>query len=303
LGVIFGAGLFGLCWMDHTTEPRGLILGPLAVVLTWFATREALDLMRRAGARPGGVAVRIAALLPVVLVVLTPLVPLLEGSVPESPNTPGVPALRPEAIFGPALLVGFLICSVSAIQRFDGTRQCAIDFAASVFVVVYIGGTIAALALLRLWNTSSPRDPGLILLVATIFIVKAGDIGAYTIGRQMGRRKLAPRLSPGKTWEGALGAVAFSCLAGMAVLTMTTSENVLTTDNVLAIAPWLGYSIALSVTGMIGDLAESLLKRSASVKDSSTWMPGFGGILDVIDSLLLAAPVSYVCALGGLIAI
>jgi phosphatidate cytidylyltransferase len=202
---------------------------------------------------------------------------------------------------GPALLVGVLLCGLAAIGRFDGTRQAAIDLAASVFAVAYIGGSLAVLALLRLSDAAGATDRGLFLLVATIAIVKAGDTGAYTVGRLIGRRKLAPRLSPGKTWEGAAGAVVFACTAGLFLFLAIRPENAFTQKDVLHLGGWLLASVALAAAGMIGDLVESLLKRSAGVKDSSTWMPGFGGVLDVLDSLLLAAPVAYGLAVVGVI--
>jgi phosphatidate cytidylyltransferase len=299
LGAIFIVAFMGLCWIDHSIQPRGLVLAPLAVILCGVATSETLSLVRAAGARIRGGAVYAGALLPVVVVGFMPLLTTMAHNGPAEPDPTGWATISPGIVVAPALLVGLLICMVAAIKDYDGTPQSARDLSASVFVVVYIGGSVALLAAMRLWKVETERDTGLLLLAVTILIVKSGDIGAYTIGRLFGRRKLAPRLSPGKTWEGAGGAIVFSCLAGLAALAMTARENVFSGKSVLFLAGWLGFCLALSITGMIGDLAESLLKRSASVKDSSAWMPGFGGVLDVLDSLLLAGPVSYACALLG----
>jgi phosphatidate cytidylyltransferase len=213
----------------------------------------------------------------------------------------GTGELRPDSMLVPALLVGVVIAAVAAIVRFDGTPRCAIDFAATSFIATYIGGSLASLAMLRHAFTLANYDLGLILLMATVAVVKAGDIGAYTVGRLIGRRKLAPRLSPGKTWEGALGAVAFSCLAAVVFLAIGSRQNWFVATSVVQVVKWLLFGVALSVAGMVGDLAESLLKRSAGVKDSSTWMPGFGGVLDVLDSLLLSGPVSLGFVLAGII--
>jgi phosphatidate cytidylyltransferase len=118
--------------------------------------------------------------------------------------------------------------------------------------------------------------------------VKCGDIGAYAVGRLFGRTKLAPVLSPGKTIEGSLGGLAFACAA--AYFTFWAMA-----DSTPKRWGWLAYGLLVGTAGMLGDLAESLLKRDAGRKDSSTWMPGFGGVLDILDSVLLAAPVAYLC--------
>jgi phosphatidate cytidylyltransferase len=290
LGAAFTAAFAGIGWLDHVVQPRGLFLGPLAVVLCVLATAEALFLMRAAGAMPSVWATYCGALIPVTTIAATPYLVLLTGT----------EDLRPASMLVPALLAGVVIAAVAAIARFDGTPQCAIDFAATSFVATYIGGSLASLAMLRHYTIAN-YDLGLILLMATVAVVKAGDIGAYTVGRLIGRRKLAPRLSPGKTWEGALGAIAFSCLAGVALLAIGSRQNWFVATSVVQVVKWLLFGVALSVAGMVGDLAESLLKRSAGVKDSSTWMPGFGGVLDVLDSLLLAGPVSLGFVLAGMI--
>jgi phosphatidate cytidylyltransferase len=291
LGVTFSAVLAGICWLDHAAVPRGMFLGPLAVLLCVLATTEALGLLHAAGARPSRWAAYAGAILPVATSAAIPYLDLIFG----------VRSAQPTCMVLPALLCGLIFAAVAAIARFDGSSQSAIDFAATVFVSTYIGGTLAALALLRFATSSDGRDSGLILLIATVAIVKAGDIGAYTVGRLIGRRKLAPRLSPGKTWEGALGAILFSCMAAVVVFAVSSEENSLAAGSVLPIVRWLVCGLALSVAGIVGDLAESLLKRAAGIKDSSTWMPGFGGILDMLDSLLLAAPVAVACVAVGVI--
>lgn len=288
-----------LCWLDHTLQPRGLVLGPVAVLLTILATGEALHLLRAAGARLAAQTVYLGAVLPVIAVASAPFVELWSGTRKDLHAT-DVQHFAGE-LLGPALLLGVAICGIAALRGYDGTRQAAMDFAASVFIVTYIGGALAMLALLRLFSSAGTRDGGLLLIVATVVIVKSGDTGAYTVGRLFGRHKLAPRLSPGKTWEGAIGAVIFSGLAGWVIHWVSRPENVSAQQNVVHLVGWLSCSVALSVIGMVGDLSESLLKRSAAVKDSSTWMPGFGGVLDVLDSLLLSSPIAYWFAWLGLI--
>jgi phosphatidate cytidylyltransferase len=127
-------------------------------------------------------------------------------------------------------------------------------------------------------------DGGPLDFLAFVFVVKCSDIGAYTFGRLFGRHKLAPSVSPGKTWEGLAGAVAAAIVVSLAFAWVLGIMRVW-------LAPVFGASMA--VVGQLSDLSESMLKRDAQQKDSSNRVPGFGGILDVIDSPLFAAPVAY----------
>ena len=124
-----------------------------------------------------------------------------------------------------------------------------------------------------------------------IVVVKMTDIGAYVVGCGFGRTKLIPKVSPAKTWEGCAGGVA-SGLIGAVLVYMFFYQKWGSLDiglyDIILLAP------LLSVFGIIGDLAESLLKRSAGVKDSGSWIQGMGGFLDVLDSLLFTAPILYI---------
>ena len=117
-----------------------------------------------------------------------------------------------------------------------------------------------------------------------------GDIGAYFVGRLMGKRKLIPAVSPKKTVEGALGGLVFSALTGLGVCAYFN----------LPFSPLLAFLIALIVgaSGQVGDLAESALKRTANVKDSGSLLPGHGGMLDRIDSLLFGVPLAHLLFLS-----
>ena len=134
---------------------------------------------------------------------------------------------------------------------------------------------------------------GVAAIVLIITTVKLSDAMAYFVGKAIGSRKIAPKLSPNKTVEGAVGAI-FGGIAGAALIVFVISPLLI---GVTVPKPWwwfLVYGIAVTLAGMVGDLAESLLKRDAQIKDSSSWLPGLGGVLDVIDSLVFAAPVSFV---------
>jgi phosphatidate cytidylyltransferase len=126
--------------------------------------------------------------------------------------------------------------------------------------------------------------------------VWAGDIAALYIGRAFGKRKLAPRLSPGKTWLGSIASILGSMLAAGIVIAISSALTA-RGNTLLHIAQPLWQSLLLAailnIAAQLGDLLESAIKRGAGVKDSGTMLPGHGGILDRIDALLLAAPVLW----------
>ena len=133
-----------------------------------------------------------------------------------------------------------------------------------------------------------PRANGTLYMLYFIIVTKFSDVGAYCVGSVIGKHKMIPRISPGKTWEGFAGAivistgasVAFAHFAGSKLTGMTTLHAVI-------------LGIILSIGAVIGDLIESLFKRESGVKDSGRYLPGIGGILDLLDSLLFNAPLMY----------
>ncbi|MCX7591084.1 MAG: phosphatidate cytidylyltransferase [Kiritimatiellae bacterium] len=131
------------------------------------------------------------------------------------------------------------------------------------------------------------RQASLYLLV----VVKFSDVGALVVGSMIGRHKVMPRISPGKTWEGLLGGVAVAMLASLVFVALGKWHI-----GKLALGAFqaLALGLLLAVAGFWGDLFESLLKRAAGVKDSGTMLPGLGGLLDATDSLLFAVPVLYI---------
>ena len=133
-----------------------------------------------------------------------------------------------------------------------------------------------------------PGIEGHYYLLYFVLVTKFSDTGAYATGTLIGRHKMIPRISPGKTWEGFAGAVVASTLASLLFVHFLGSK--------LAGMNWLHaviLAVILSVTAVIGDLIESLFKREAGVKDSGKFFPGIGGILDLLDSLLFNAPIMY----------
>lgn len=167
-------------------------------------------------------------------------------------------------------------------RRASGIINIRISY--TVFTIVYVGLLPTFLAQIRLCY-------GLPWLIAFIAIVKMGDVGAFTVGKLFGRNKMAPSLSPGKTIEGAVGALLFSI--GTSLLFYFWILPTFGVTELENIGWWIAFGGVLCMLGMLGDLAESLMKRDAEIKDSGTLVPGFGGVLDILDSLLLAAPAAY----------
>jgi len=165
--------------------------------------------------------------------------------------------------------------------------QVMADATASVFCLVYIGFTLLSLPALH----DESNGPSVVTFL--LCAVWAGDTFALYVGRAWGKRKLAPTLSPNKTWEGAIGSMAGSLLAAGLLLYLATLLQ--RRDITLLSYPdetwyWLVLAAVVNVAAQLGDLAESALKRSVGVKDSGALLPGHGGVLDRIDALILAAP-------------
>ncbi len=169
-------------------------------------------------------------------------------------------------------------------------NQVLPDTAQGLFGLIWIVYPLSLIPLL--WKT----EDGPALVVFLMLAVWSGDIAALYVGRAIGRHKLAPRLSPGKTWEGAIASIAGSLLVTVGLLflgdRLTARGNLLLHITEPA---WQTLALAaiLNIAAQIGDLLESAVKRGAGVKDSGTLLPGHGGILDRIDALLLATPVLW----------
>lgn len=182
-----------------------------------------------------------------------------------------------------ALAVIFLACAMYTLFTIKDIQNAAAEAGMLFFGIIYIPCLLGYLVLLR----SQPLGVKWILLI--MFIVMSGDSGAYFIGCRFGKRKLYPAVSPNKSIEGALGGLAGSLL-GVMLAKLIFFAELSTGDAVLA-------ALLIGTLGQIGDLFESLIKRSCGVKDSGTIFPGHGGVLDRLDSIIFAAPAAYYYAL------
>lgn len=189
-----------------------------------------------------------------------------------------------------AWAVSLLVLFFAAALRYEQPGRTMETLGVECLAVSYLGGLLAVTAQLR-WVAGAPF--GYLVLGSLLIGTKGGDIGAYTLGRLFGKRKMVPRLSPGKTWAGAFGAVLFSSLGTWAFLHVATPMFD-SARNPPAPLWSLLYGAVLGVVGLVGDLAESLIKRDVGKKDAAALLPGFGGLLDLIDSVIYAGPVAWV---------
>jgi len=189
-------------------------------------------------------------------------------------------------IFGLFSIILLVFCTFkSPVER------ALADVTSSIFALFYLGLTLIPLPMLR----EASNGPS---LLAFLFLtVWAGDTVAMYAGRRFGRRKMAPNLSPNKTWAGAIGSVVGAIAVAAILLALSSSLAQLNSVRLsFADAPvwyWLVLAVVVNVAAQVGDLVGSALTRSAGVKDSGTLLPGHGGVLDRIDALLLAAPVLW----------
>jgi phosphatidate cytidylyltransferase len=298
-GTLFIAALVLWCWLDAKVTRPGAFLLPLALMLSWLAVGEFLDMLNKRGRYPLPWAVYAGALLTVILSGM----PIFW---PEASRLGSIGQLGWLAI---GLISGLLMAFVGELSRYGGHWHTTLNLGLSMLGVTYVGGLMGFIVQLRL--LPSERDGnsgswGMLAIVSLIATVKMSDTGQYTAGRLWGRHKLAPTVSPGKTWEGAAGGLVFAVATAWLLFALSnryfadsTNETPPLIQSVMGGIRITLFAVAVAAAGLVGDLAESMLKRDAEVKDSSSWLPGFGGVLDLLDSLLGAAPVAYLLwALG-----
>ncbi|MBI2956121.1 MAG: phosphatidate cytidylyltransferase [Acidobacteria bacterium] len=231
--------------------PRWLfLLGVLPVAL--LALWEFLEMASRVGTAP--------ARLPVYLL---------------SVGVWTVAAYRPEELFAAVVAASFLLFAVSLLRR-EMTAEVFWAAATGIFSLLYLGVPWALAIDLR----AGPQGQWALLYL--LLLIWVGDTAAYFAGRGFGRHKLAPGISPGKTVEGTVASLLLTVAAGFYLFRAWFPD--------MAAVHGVLLPLVVNVAGQVGDLAESALKRSAGVKDSSALLPGHGGVLDRVDALLFALP-------------
>lgn len=288
------SGLSTLLYVDYSFPWRapGIWLIPLAVLAALMISFELLDLWSERPDRPVAWPVYAGSAL-VVLATCGPLLwPLTNHTYPEvcALGRLGWPLL--------AMAASVALAFLGEMQRYTQPGRSTGAVALSILGVAYGGLLLSFLVQLRLFYD---HQWGMVALISTVLIVKMSDTGAYFTGRMLGRHKMAPVLSPGKTIEGGVGGLAFAGLAALFSYAVLVPWLV---GPDAERGPWWGwmlYGLIVAVAGVLGDLAESLMKRDAQRKDSSSWLPGLGGVLDILDSLLFAAPPAFLCWATGIV--
>lgn len=244
--------LLGLIILFAIGGQRSFFFLAAAVVL--LALYELLDALGRSGRRPN-----------VVWGIVSGLGMLLAAYF-DSPVLIG-------AVLAVATLGAFLL----ALRPERGPTPTS-DVAWTVLALAWIGGGGAAAVLILM------LDGGLSLLIAYILIVACDDIAAYFVGTRLGRHKIAPSISPGKSWEGFAGGLAGALLGGV-FFSVIVRE--------LDLVPGLVLGSIAGLLAPVGDLVESMAKREIGIKDSGRLLPGHGGFLDRLDAIIFSAPAAY----------
>lgn len=191
---------------------------------------------------------------------------------------------------GMVALVAPLLLTVALWTRGSAGRPIE-SVATTLFGAWYTGGMLAFAYALRYHRFAIGALAGALLLMLPLVLTWLNDSGAFFFGKMFGKRKLMPSVSPGKTIAGAVGAVATCVVATWAYFAFLLQPYA---KLGLSITGLLIFGVAMSAAAQVGDLVESMLKRQAGVKDSSSLIPGHGGVLDRVDSLLFTIPLAYV---------
>ena len=202
--------------------------------------------------------------------------------------------LTPSSVFIPYLLtVVYLFCAGLFTRNADPVN----DWAYSMMSQMYIALPLSCLNILAFRYGADGVEYNFLLPLSIFVFLWMNDTGAYCTGSLLGRHKLFPRVSPGKSWEGSVGGAIIVVL--VAVLMSWVDESLLLApfgagETGLTLAQWIGLGLVVVVFGTLGDLVESLFKRTLGIKDSGNILPGHGGMLDRFDSSLMAIPASVI---------
>ncbi|MBX9628543.1 MAG: phosphatidate cytidylyltransferase [Gemmataceae bacterium] len=275
VGTALAAAGAGVLVGDRHLAPWYPVFAGLLVVAGAVSARELVGLFP-AAYRP-----------PVPLAVAAVLLPIAANWYPviRVEITPGLPAVaspwEPVLFAFAGVVIGAFLVEMAGYRE-PGTAVPRL--ALTVLAAAYLGVLGSFLARVR-WLDPDPDRSGLMLALA-IFVPKAADVGALFAGMAFGRHRMTPVLSPKKTWEGLAGGLLLAALVAVGI----DRVNPVFPGGVLEAAL---FGVAVGGAGVVGDLAESMVKRDGLAKDAAASIPGFGGLLDVVDSVLFAAPVAY----------
>jgi len=255
-------------WCTDGVVPPGVVIFPVMLLLTFMASRELARIMREKQILAQTGLTCAAA---------------LTGLIVSSALPIWVPGPQASAVVATAAMA-VLLASLAYYSRHQNTQGVVAAAGGALLAFVYTGLMFGFVLAVR-------REHSAWVLLWILMVTKASDIGAFTLGKLFGRHKMIPWLSPGKTWEGLLGGVVFAsatAAAGVVLLEQSGVEPSLPSVGSAAVV-----GIIAAFFGQAGDLIMSLFKRDAGRKDSGHSLPGFGGVLDVLDSPLLVTPLAY----------
>lgn len=283
MSAILVPAIIAMFWLDQKLGTSAFILLTFCLFVAVRNAYELTDLLKVRNLRPSFI----------VTAGLSSLVVLAGWAHLCFPSTAEISAtalLLSLGWIGATLTLSFAALLVFEAWRYQKPGGSMESLGANLLTVFYAGGLLAVTAQLR-WFPN--EQTGYFAIASMIICVKCGDTFAYIFGRLWGKRKLAPMLSPGKTQMGLAGAILGSTFGGW--IWLTYAGRLFS----IALAPgalWniLAYSAAIGMIGLVGDLCESLIKRDLQKKDSAILMPGFGGLLDLLDSPLFAGPFALI---------
>jgi phosphatidate cytidylyltransferase len=284
--------LIGVLWLDEWVDarripqsweawypgesgswPAGTVILLIGMLIVPLAARELARIFHAGGVQASRRWLAMAAMAGL----------LVSASVPRYASA--IDAVAMVATVGTAVLIASLLWHIRGRHLQGATAAVG----AALFAFIYLGLMFGFVLALR-------RSHSAWVVLAVLVITKSCDVGAYATGRLLGRHKLIPWVSPGKTWEGLVGGLCLS--AGIAMLAAWLAHGAADDIRFQGVARITfpraaAMGVLFGLTGQAGDLLASVLKRDARIKDSGQTLPGFGGVLDVVDSVLLVAPVAF----------
>ncbi len=289
ISCILVPSLIGLFWLDASSGPKALILLCFCLLAAGRNCYELTGLLRTRNMWPSFSLTLLCSLLTILAGwghALLSGSDLSGNSLSGSNNLNGL--LISLGWICSGITLSFLLLLVREAIVYEEPGRSMESLGCNLLTVFYAGGLLAVTAQFR-WFPDTRL--AWFAIGSMIISVKCGDIGAYAFGRLWGKRKMAPKLSPGKTWMGFVGALFGSMLGGW--LWLQFGGALFDARPVAATLPVvLSYCLCLGIVGLTGDLCESLIKRDVQKKDAAALMPGFGGLLDLLDSPLFAGPVA-----------
>ncbi|MFN0207419.1 MAG: phosphatidate cytidylyltransferase [Planctomycetota bacterium] len=273
-GLLLIAALAGVGYLEFQLLPGVLTI----LIVTFFAiacAAETASMLKKSGVDP----FEKASISLVVLFVAAYAFPKLQLGFGSTDSLGTLSRFRTAELAAGAFV---FFCAAAVLrQKTEGAAQTL----AGGLLVITVAACLLAMVDIRFLN-GDPSPAGMQLLLFLVAVSKAGDIAGYLIGSTAGKNKLIPAVSPGKTWEGAIASL-------IAAVGVAGVFGVLGFCGPLSIEQCIFGGVTINIASQFGDLAESLFKRSAGVKDSGNWLPQFGGAFDLVDSLFLAAPAFY----------